>query len=156
MVGQSVTYTPLADTYVNAGSVGTNYGTSTTLRVDASPDLHSYLRFSVLGLGGKAITRARLQIFANSSSTQGISALAVADNTWSESSMNYTNAPALGNALVSSGAVATSSWVTLDVTAYITGEGTFNIGVTTPGSTAISLSSHEAGANSPQLIIDLQ
>jgi hypothetical protein len=154
--GLSATFTPLADTYVNAGSTGTNYGASTTLRADSSPDVHSYLRFSVLGLGGKSIVRARLLIFANSSSAQGISALAVADNTWGELTTNYTNAPALGGSLASSGVVATGNWVMLDVTPYITGEGTYSFGVTTPGSTAISLASRESGADSPQLIIDLQ
>jgi hypothetical protein len=118
--------------------------------------MHSYLRFSVSGLGGKAILRARLLIFANSSLSQGINALAVADNTWGELTTNYTNAPALGNSLASSGAIATGNWVTLDVTSYITGEGTFSFGITTPSSTAISLASRESGANSPQLIIDLQ
>jgi hypothetical protein len=110
----------------------------------------------VLGLGGKSIAKARLLIFANSGSTQGISALAVADNTWGELTTNYTNFPALGGTLASSGAVATGSWVTLYVTSYITGEGTYSFGVTTPSSTAISLASRESGADSPQLIIDLQ
>jgi hypothetical protein len=155
-VGQSVTFAPVADTYVNAGSTGTNYGTSTTLRADGSPDVHSYIRFSVLGLGGKTILRARLLLFANSSLSQGINALAVADNTWGELTTNYTNAPALGNSLASSGAIATGSWVTLDVTSYISGEGTFSFGITTPSSTAISLASRESGANSPQLIIGLK
>jgi hypothetical protein len=70
--------------------------------------------------------------------------------------MNYTNAPPLGNSLASSGAVATGSWVSFDVTPYITGEGTFSLGITTPGSTAISLASRESGANAPQLVIDLK
>jgi hypothetical protein len=153
---QSLVFTPLADTYVNAGSTGTNYGGATTLRADASPDVHSYLRFSVSGLGGKTITRARLLIYANSGLAQGINALAVADNTWGELTTNYTNAPALGNILASSGAIATGSWTSLDVTPYITGEGTFSFGVNTASSTAISLASRESGANSPQLIIDLQ
>jgi hypothetical protein len=155
-VSQSITFTPDADTYVNAGSTGTNYGTSIALRADASPDVHSYLRFSVSGLGGKTISKARLMIFANSSLTQGINAVAVTDNTWGEVTMNYTNAPPLGGTLATSGAIATGSWVTLDVTSYITGEGTFSLGIVTPSSTAISLASRETGANSPQLIIDLK
>jgi hypothetical protein len=154
--GQTLIFTPVADTYVNAGSTGTNYGGLSTLRADGSPDVHSYLRFNVSGLGGKTILRARLLIYANSSLSQGINALAVADNTWGELTTNYTNAPALGNNLASSGAIATGSWVTLDVTSYISGEGTFSFGITTPSSTAISLASRESGANSPQLIIDLQ
>jgi len=45
-------------------------------------------------------------------------------------------------------------WISMDVTAYVTGNGTYNIAVTTPGSTAVSLVSREAGANAPQLIIE--
>jgi hypothetical protein len=45
-------------------------------------------------------------------------------------------------------------WIDLDVTAYITGNGTYSLALTTPGSTAISFASHEAGANAPQLIVE--
>jgi hypothetical protein len=126
------------------------------LRADASPDVHSYLRFYVQGLAGQAVAAAHLLIYANSGSSQGIQALGVADNNWSETSMDYTNAPDLGATLASSGAVSAGNWVTLDVTSYISGEGMYSFGVTTPGSTAINLASSESGAHSPQLIIDLQ
>ena len=152
----SLTFTPVADTYVNAGSVTTNYGSLTTLRADASPDVHSYLRFNVQGLAGSSVASARLRIFANSSSSQGISALAVADNTWVEGTVNYNNAPALGSSLASSAAVATATWVELTVTPYITADGTYNFAITTPGATAISLAARKSGANAPQLIVDLQ
>ena len=42
----------------------------------------------------------------------------------------------------------------MDVTANFTGNGTYNLAVTTPGSTAVSLASHEAGTNAPQLIVE--
>jgi hypothetical protein len=45
-------------------------------------------------------------------------------------------------------------WISLDVTGYITGNGTYNLALTTPGSTAVSLASRESGANAPQLIIE--
>ena len=141
---------------MNAASVGTNYGASTSLRADASPDVHSYLRFTVPELGGASISQARLLIYATSGSTQGIGAQIVADNSWGENTINYSNAPALGSFLASSPAVMTGTWISLDVTSYITGSGTYNFGVTTPGSTAIGLSSRESGVNAPQLIIDLQ
>jgi chitodextrinase len=152
----SLTFLPVADTYVNAASVTTIYGKVTTLRTDASPDVHSYLRFSVTGLAGKAIGRARLLIFANSGANPGIKALTVADNTWSEAATNYSNAPVLGSLLATSPAVVAGTWITLDVTAYITGEGSFNFGVASDNATAISLAAREAGANAPQLILDLQ
>jgi hypothetical protein len=116
----------------------------------------SYLRFTVPDLNGMAITRARLLIFLNSSSSLGLTALAVADNTWVENTINFNNAPAMGNTLASAAPATGGTWITLDVTGYVTGAGTCNLGVATPGSTAISLASRESGANAPQLILDLQ
>jgi chitodextrinase len=154
---QSVTFTPEADTYVSQESPNTNYGSATILRADASPDVHSYLRFKVEGLHGKSITKARLMLLANSSSPQGLTALTVADNNWGELTTNFSNAPSMGNKLTSSEVTVTGEWITLDVTPYITGEGTFSFGITTLNSTAISFASREsASANSPQLIIDLK
>jgi chitodextrinase len=154
-VASSLTFVPVADSYVNAGSPSSNYGSSTSLRADASPDVHSYLRFNVQGLGGKTIGQARLLIYVNSNANQGIAVQSVTDNSWVESTMNYNNAPALGSTLASSGAVNAGNWVELDVTSYITGEGTYSFGIITPSSTALSMASREAGANAPQLILNL-
>jgi acid phosphatase len=150
---QNFTFNPLADSYVKAGSPATNYGTFTTLRVDNSPIANSYLRFSVSGLVGQAVSQARLLIHANSASPQGLIARSEQVETWGESTINYSNAPTLGSTLATSSAVTSGSWVTLDVTAYVTGEGIYSFGVSTPGSTAISLSSRESGADAPQLIV---
>jgi hypothetical protein len=147
----SVTFLPVADTYVNAGSTGSNFGSATTMRLDASPDNHAYLRFTISGLSG-TITQARLLLFANNSDSSGIRAWSVSDNSWGELTMNYTNAPSLGSQIASLGSFA-AGWVTLDVISYITGNGTYSIGVTNLSSTAISIDSRESGANSPQLII---
>jgi len=62
----------------------------------------------------------------------------------------------LENALASSGPGNAGSWIELDVTSFITGEGTYGFGITTPNSTAIKMSSRETGTNAPQLILDLQ
>lgn len=148
-------FTPNADTYVNSATPAANYGTATTIRADGSPDVHAYLRFTVQGLGTRPITHARLLIFANSATTSGISAKAVADNTWGELTTTYNNFPALGSTLASSGAVTTGTWVTLDVSSYVTAQGTYSFGIITPGATAISMASRESGANAPQLVLDL-
>jgi hypothetical protein len=151
--GSTLTFTPIADAYVDSGNPTANYGTLTTLRVDGSPVLRSYLRFTVLGLSGP-VTRATLRIFANSASSQGGTASGVSDNTWSESTINYNNAPALGSTLGSSGSFGAGVWISMDVTAYVTGNGTYNLALTTPGSTAVSLASRQSAANAPQLIIE--
>jgi hypothetical protein len=78
----------------------------------------------------------------------------VSVNSWSETTINYDNAPAVGSVIGSSAPIGTGVWITLDVTAYITGNGTYTIGLTTPGSTAISFASRESSANAPQLILE--
>jgi hypothetical protein len=152
-ISPQVTVTPVADSYVNASSPTINYGTATTFRVDGSPIVRSYLRFTVTGLNG-TVTRATLRVFANSAASSGVTANMVNNNTWSETGINYNNAPPLGGALGSSGSFGSGVWITMDVTAYVTGNGTYNLALTTPGSTAVSLSSREAGAIGPQLIIE--
>jgi hypothetical protein len=148
-----LTFTPSADAYVDASNPANNYGALATLRVDASPVIRSYLRFNVQGLNG-AVTRATLRVYANSASSQGCTASGVSDNTWTESIVSYNDAPPLGSALGASGSFGTGAWISIDVTAYITGNGTYNLALTTPGSTAVSLASRESGANAPQLIIE--
>jgi acid phosphatase type 7 len=149
----SVTFNPVADTYVNSGSTDSNYGSATTMRLDASPDLHAYLRFSLSGLAGASISQARLLLYANNSDSSGIRAWAVSNNTWGELTTTYFNAPALGSQLASSGSFSSVGWISLDVTSYITGNGTYSFGVTNLSSTAISVASRESGANAPQLIV---
>jgi len=151
--GSLFTFTPIADAYVNASSPASNYGSSTTLRADASPDVRSYLRFDIQGLNGP-VTRATLRIFANSAASLGCTVSNVSDNTWIESTINYSNAPQMGDMLGSSGSFGAGVWIDLDITAYVTGDGTYNLGLTTPGSTAISFASRESGANAPQLTIE--
>jgi hypothetical protein len=138
---------------VNADAPTINYGTSTTLRVDGSPIIRSYLRFTVQGLNG-TVTKVTLRIFANSASSSSVVANGVSDNTWTEPTINYNNAPPLGSVLGSSGPVSAGVWIDIDITAYISGDGTYNLALTTPGTTAISLASRQSGANAPQLIIE--
>ena len=151
--GSLLTFTPIADAYVDSANPAANYGMLTTLRVDGSPIVRSYLRFNVQGLSGP-VTRATLRIFANSASSQGCTAGTVSDNTWSESTINYNNAPPIGSALGSSGPFGAGVWVSMDVTAYIAGNSTYNLALTTPGTTAVSLASRQSGANTPQLIVE--
>ena len=147
-----MTFTPVADTYVNASSPSTNYGSAGTLRLDGSPDEHAYLRFTVTGLSG-TITQVSLLLHTNTSDSKGIAAWAVADNSWGELTTNYGNAPALGSQLAATGAFASGVWVSLDVTAFVSGNGTYSFGVTNLNSTAISVGSREASGAAPQLVV---
>jgi hypothetical protein len=122
------------------------------LRLDGSPDEHAYLRFSVTGVT-ETITQVSLLLHSNDSDSKGIVAWAVADNSWGELTTNYSNAPALGSQLATSGSFASGVWVSLDVTSYVNGNGTYSFGVTNLSSTAISVGSREATTGYPQLVI---
>ncbi len=143
---------PVADSYVNDASPGSNFGTGLALRVDASPVLHSYLRFNVQGAG--VITSATLRVWATSSQMTGYEVHGVADNTWGESTITSSNAP--GFNVVSAGAsgpVTASTWTSVDVTSLVQGNGLVSLMLLTTNTTALAMSSRETGANAPQLII---
>jgi hypothetical protein len=147
------TFSPVADTYANEGSPTSNYGTSTALRADATPFVRSYLRFNVESVAG-SITRVTLRIFTNTSSSAGFEVRNVADNSWSEGTLNHTNAPAMDGVSATSGAFGAGSWITVDITSLVIGNGSYNFALTTTSGTAFSLASRETGSNAPQLVIE--
>src|SRR5512146_1906702 len=83
-VGTTLTFTPVADAFVFQTSPTTNYGSDSSLRVDNSPMMRSYLRFIVSGLNGSRVVSATLKLYANSSLSKGFTVNALADNTWAE------------------------------------------------------------------------
>jgi hypothetical protein len=120
--------------------------------VDASPVVNSYLKFNVQGLTS-SIASAKLRIYANSSSLAGVKAYGVSNTSWVENTINYSNAPAPGSQGGAIGSFTGGTWITIDITPLITGNGTFSVALTGVDGTAISLASRESGANAPQLII---
>lgn len=156
-IPQATTFTfkPAADAYVLQTSPGSNYGKATNLRVDNTPITRSYLRFVVSGLSGGTVQTAVLRIYANSSNTTGFSVRSVANNTWTETGITYSNSPAMGNVISSSKPFSGRVWVAVDVSSYIKSEGTYNLILTTTNSTNTSLGSREAGGNAPQLVVTL-
>ena len=152
-VATSMAFTPTADTYTNATNPASNYGKSPFMRINLTPAMNGYMRFVVSGLGGKTVAHALLKIYVNNSNQQGFSVATVADNTWNEFSMNVNNAPSLGNVLNTSGPLTAASWVTIDVSSYIKGEGTYSFGLNTTGDKPVNLATREAGLDAPQLIV---
>lgn len=146
------TFAPVADAYVVSDFPGTNYGTSATLKADASPDYHSYMRFNVSDIVG-TITNATLRLYTTSSSATGYQVKRVLNDAWEEASVSYSNAPAVGALMGSSGGISGGSWTSVDVTQLITGNGVFGLAITTSSSTMLNFNSRDASANKPQLII---
>ena len=149
-----VTVTPTADTYVSETNPGTNYGTATTVTVDRTPKARSFTKFTVSGLTDPvASATLRLHVASNGGSKNAGSLQLTSDTTWSETGLTWANQPAIDGATIATvGKVAASTWVELDVTAAITGNGTYSIaGVSTNADEAI-FDSRES-ANAPELVI---
>ena len=83
----------------------TNFGTSALLNIDASPTAHSYLKFDLSPYGGRTVTGAVLQVRATTSGSTGTQSVKlVTDDGWTETGLNFNNAPARGTVLGTLGA----------------------------------------------------
>jgi hypothetical protein len=128
-----------------------NNGESVKLQVDGSPTARSYLRFDVQGLVDPVVN-ATLYVIATSGSSTGYQVGGVSDNSWTESGLTYSNAPAVGAPVGSSGAFARNSWTAVDVTALVSGTGTVNLATMGFSATGVAFGSEE-GVNSPLLVV---
>lgn len=146
------TFTAVADTYVNASQPTRTFGTRSTLRTDGSPEILSYLRFDLSGLGSD-VSDARLRIYANTGNRVGIDASTLTSALWDESSTAYENRPGIGALLGSSGAITAGTWVEVPLADAQLRNGTFDVALSSTHTTATSLASREAGANAPQLVV---
>ena len=149
----SATFRASADAYVNQSAPASNYGTKTDLHVDGSPVVRGYLRFNVSGLNGAAVQSARLRLYANSSNSSGVKVNALANTSWTESGLTYSNAPAPGSPIRTSAAIAAGKWIEVDLSGYIKSDGAYNLVLTPLSGTNTSLAARETGANAPQLVI---
>ena len=120
--------------------------------MNGKPIISSYLTFNIQGLSGP-VASAKLRFYVNSSSSAGFNVYGVPNADWNELSLTYNNAPALGNSGGSSGAVKSGTWITVDVTVLVTGNGVVSLALTGNSSTLFSVASRERGTRAPQLII---
>ncbi|WP_327372663.1 DNRLRE domain-containing protein [Streptomyces sp. NBC_01216] len=151
-------FSPSADTYVDSGKAGTNYGTSHQLGVDHSPVKQMFLKFTVSGVS-QPVTRATLRMHVDdvsgAQSGNGGTFQAMSNTTWSETSVTYNNKPSVDGAVLGSlGAVSRNTWYEVDVTSYVTGNGTYSVGVTSTSSDGADYDSRESGATAPQLLVE--
>ncbi len=146
-------FNPSIDSFVDNSNPNSNFGAQTVLRTDAAPVMNTYLRFLAQGVpGGGHSLQATLQMYSNSKSATGYQAFVVSNNTWTESGITYNNAPAFGSALGSSQGVTVGTWASANVSSAVTGNGTYNFGLSTVTSSGLSFSSLQ-GAHPPQLVI---
>jgi hypothetical protein len=158
---ETVTLTATADSYVSSGTTGTNYGTSTVLRVDASPVDTTYLKFDLSPYAGRTLQSATLQLrSAGNASTGTQNVKLVATDTWTETGITYNNRPALGTSIGRFGPTTTNTNYSVPLTvSALTGElgQQLSLALDTSSTDGLDLNSKEAGStNAPKLILTMQ
>ena len=153
----AASFAPVADADVRDLSPDTNYGKGTILRVrkgvPGDSSYRSYLKFTVSGAGGRAVTSAKLRLYVTDGSTDGGSVNSVA-STWGETTITWRNAPAVqGTPVAQVGPATMGTWVDVTLPAgVITGDGTYSLAISGNVSNTFISSSRE-GSSPPQLVV---
>ena len=139
------TYPVTKDSIVSAGSPTKNYGAYDYIRGLLSPpdEYRPYVSFDVSGVGG-TITRAVIRLFVTDGSDNGGAWYRVDPAAWSETAINWNNAPPLtGTPVASVGTVSAGNWIEVDVTSVVTGNGSYSFGAISTSTNSVRFSSKE-------------
>lgn len=145
------------DATVDATNPTVNAGNSLHLTADGNPVNDFLVKFSVSAPAGCTFSHAVLQLTVgtavNNNSVSGGSVFAAAGTSWAEGTVTWSNAPAtVGGALAGLGPVSLGQTVTVDVSATITGNGSYSFRVSNPSGDAAAYESRQAGStHDPQL-----
>ena len=146
-------FAAVADARVRESKPTTNEGKVTGLTtLGGTSDLESYLRFNVSGVTGNVVS-ATLYVYAYDGTVNGPKVYRTF-STWEETTITWSNRPrTTGGALDDVGEVRKRSWVAIDVTAAITGNGSFNFLLRTTSTDGMSVYSRESSSNQPRLVV---
>ena len=157
--GQTATTAIAKDAAAKAHFPDSNYGGDTILQVSnqSGYEKQVFLQFSVSGIPtGGTIVSAQLKLRSQTTgSGRAITAHSVGSTSWGENTITWNNKPSLGAALSTQSNHTNGVDSTWDVTAAITGNGNFTIGLDGTYSGDTTFSSRE-GANDPVLVVYYQ
>src|SRR4029077_7946977 len=145
----------VADAYVRSDVPGTNYGTATVLIGRTSPEIDSYVKFDVGGLSGAPL-QAVLRLWIETTGTTTYKVYQVTDSSWTEGGLTFDSKPAFGGLLATSGATTAGTWMDLDVTGAVNGNGLVTLGFTSGSTAGKTFGSREDAQHAPQLLLTAQ
>ena len=100
------------------------------------------------------ITKATFRVFTQTSSGSGYALHSVADNTWTETGLIYTNRPAVGAVIGSAVNITANTWTSVDVTSVVKTAGVYSFEMNATSANVKKYASRETGANAPQLVLE--
>jgi hypothetical protein len=150
-----------ADSYVRDGAPNVNFGTNTYMRCKDDPGGNfsrwSYLRFALPNVRG-TVERVvlRLKVVGVTGSGGTHTAYRVNDS-WDETTITWSNRPALGIPLASAAYAEVDDWTEFDITdAFDSDDAQLSVAVVSDGSALVNYASRESGPDAPQLVVGSQ
>lgn len=157
----TLTFQPTDDAQVRSLSPKKNFGTKTTLKVDAE-EFSTYLKFNITGLIGNIqsiklrlrVTDGKVNSSKNGGSVFRVSNDFIGSETpWTETEINFKNAPVTSRPpFASFGAVEQNTWAEADVRSIITGEGIYSFWIDSNSPDLAKYYSKE-GPFSPEIVV---
>src|SRR5215218_7935995 len=148
----TTTLSATADTYARADEKRANFGTEPSLRVDGSPATVAYLKFDVPNFGGPPTSV--LKVYRRYPTATGITLRPVEDNSWTETTLDWSNRPATGTTAIEATESTTDGWLSYDVTALVQTQGYVSFALDTGSGVRKTLRSREETAFQPQLVLE--
>ena len=142
-----------ADTYVKSSSPTKNYASAPTMKLK-TPNPSEYrtlVKFTLSGLSD-APSSVKLRLYVTDASSRGGDWYLVS-NAWIEGEVVWDNKPDVsGSPVASVGAIVVGTWVEIDLTGAITGNGTYSFEATSTSTNTAAFSTSQ-GTNAPQVIV---
>lgn len=163
--GTRIFLNPIADAKVIDTKPSQNFGNNLDLRINSIPNgfyremSRAYLMFDVSSLKANvANLKLRFRVRGGDSASKNIQSIRLVDrNDWTESGINYNNAPALGRTLTTFGPTSTNTWyeITLPIDTITSGQTRLSLAIENCADCrdGLSIDSKET-SNKPALIIN--
>jgi PKD repeat protein len=142
-----------ADTYVNTGSPTKNYASYAYMKIKFEPpaEYRSLVRFTLNGLSGPP-SSVKLRLHVTDASASGGNWYLVSNN-WTENTVVWDNKPAIsGTPVATVGAMTAGTWIEIDLTSAITGNGTYSFEAVSTSTNTGAFSTSQ-GTNPPQVVV---
>ena len=149
------TFAAVADTYVLATQPDANKGSLASLVVDKAPQSRTFLGFDVQELSA-TVESATLRLYASNGTGNGPTVHPVISS-WTEADTTWNNQPSTATTVLADlASVDVDSWVDIDVTQAINGNGRVDFALLPESSDGLFMESREAPARQPELIVVTQ
>ncbi|MDH4142082.1 MAG: DNRLRE domain-containing protein [Chloroflexota bacterium] len=150
------TFRVTSDTYVDQARPNSNFGTRSRLLIDGDTgsglDRHGYIRATVSGLTG-TVDRAYLRLWVTNPTKDGPRVYPTTA-TWSGKTLTWRNRPAaIGPAASDAGRIPIGTWVKLDVTSIVRGNGRYGFLLRPTSADGLNVASLQS-TKPPRLVVE--